>query len=193
MFNASASFYRFLMDVRVIGVFSREKGFLEKGMDFAARLGRIQSNLIFSAPAHVIENCRADYASKLILSSQPDEKFVLNIKLNPLRLFHYALYAGRAKLGIRESNFWNVIDKLEIAGLLSGTEAKESRRLLKFFIGMRHLIGLTVKKNIDSTKLQEDGVDVMAKKLGVNKNGLVEMVKRLSAEMVARARLIIEK
>jgi hypothetical protein len=36
-------------------------------------------------------------------------------------------------------------------------------------------------------------VEEMAKKLGVDKNGLVEMVKRFSAEMVAKARLLIEK
>lgn len=186
MQRSSASFFRFLMDVQVVET-------SVEGNDFSERLKGLQDRLIYNTPDHVLENLVRSFNGIEVRSSQPDNRYLYDIKNNPLRLFHYALYASRAALGIRESNFVQVIDQLQERGNLSVPEANQALQALRLFIGLRHLMGLSLSDTMDSTKITPEALSAIARDLGETEADLRTVIEQQQSNLVNIARTLFER
>ena len=193
MFKASASFFRFFMDVQVTDVHQRDAAQPVTRADYEQRLSALQDRLIFDTPDHLVENCVDSFRGMVYESNTQDRAYLYNIKKNPLRLFHYALYANRATLGIRESNFWQVIDQLQERGQLSVAEANTALRALKLFVGLRHLIGLSTTDTMDSTKITPEVLNTLASLLGETPQDLSAVIERSQEQLVQISRDLIQR
>jgi hypothetical protein len=122
--------------------------------DYEGRLDTLKRNLIFSKPERVIHHALDAFKTDLAPSKE-DAEYIFNIKKNPLRLFHYALYASRAKYGIEESSFWHVVSELRGKGVISKEDEGVAVSILRLFIGLRHLIGISLPDTMDSVKIND--------------------------------------
>ena len=189
MRNTHVSFFRFVMDLRVIDSY-RVNG---EGADYERRLDELKTKLIFSAPDNLRDLCGESYGIDLRRTLEPHADYVYKIKDNPLRLLHYALYASRAKLNIRGSNFWRTIEELERQGLISAEEKEQAKADLGFFINIRHLIGASLEDAADSTKITEEVLATLCRILGEDRAALTAKIEAARQELVDLSRQIFER
>jgi hypothetical protein len=132
----------------------------ENGALYEQKLADIQRRLIYSDPKRMIGFCAESFGEKLKMGVQ-GEDYLFNIKVNPLRLFHYALYASRTSHNITESSFWHVVSELKEKEVISKEDEGVAVSSLKLFLGLRHLIGISLADTKDSVKINDGVIDVL--------------------------------
>ncbi len=188
--KTSASFYRFLMDIRIVDAYKNDADAGADRSEYEKKLDALKDRLVYSLPDQMIADCFESFRQDRHWTSAADGGQVFNIKNNPLRLLHYALYAGRAKLGIRPSSFFEVLEILEKKGVLSNQDKRAALKSLRFFIGLRHLIGVSQLNAVDSAKITDETLDRLASMLGEEKSRLTAIIEETRKEMLEVAQKI---
>lgn len=176
-------FYRILMDARVID----STGPTAVRETYVARIKALQDLLIFSKPKHMIRFC-ADSTWEIL--STPPREGEKEIKKNPLHLFQLALYAIRARQGIRPSNYWRVLHELQKRNIITQEERETAFQSLCLFIELRHLLSFGLSEVEASTFITDKDLELVAQRLGISKQELSEQIELKRSELVEIARKI---
>lgn len=195
VFKASASFFRFFMDVRVIDHVERDAAQPVGRESYEARLRELQDRLIYSTPEHVIQNCLDSFEGDIHASTvrELDREYLFNIKNMPMRLLHYAIYAARARTGIGTSDLWQAMEAMESDGLLTAEEREEADFMLRFFVGLRHMIGLTSTDTMDSTKIDDNVMMALCQATGLEQEELSGLIEQYSGRVIDISMRVFER
>jgi len=164
-FQSSYPFFLFLMDLRILDV-SDAKGTGLKSI-FNKGLEDLRDSLAFSFPDHIEFVARESYKDTELRGPSLKDLRAIDLKKSALRLFHFSLYAARARYGIKASDFWHIIKELEAKGAMQEQEAAAAEKALRFMIRLRHLAGYALTDTFDSAILSDQTLNrlshVMAK------------------------------
>jgi hypothetical protein len=149
MWKSSGAYFGFLMDLQII----EARGKVEKRA-YEEKLYQLQNQAVYQNPEAMIEVSLEMFLDKMKEMGKGDEGEIFKVKDWALRPFYNALYASRAKLGERSPSSLMLLTRLQEKGILSSEERDEAESLLRFFIKLRHLIGLVTweKKEVSTIK-----------------------------------------
>jgi hypothetical protein len=89
-----------------------------------------------------------------LIPIKPGEE--ISIKNDVIRPFYYALCAMRVNTGIREVSMWQILRQAEAIGIIDAGTRQLVEESLKFFIGLRHSIGINQPQAIDTNLVSKD-------------------------------------
>ncbi|HTY13229.1 MAG TPA: DUF294 nucleotidyltransferase-like domain-containing protein [Candidatus Omnitrophota bacterium] len=188
MWLSNGSFFRFLMDLQVVD--SRGK---EKTSFYAHRLDEMREKVNYQNHEAMLELCGESFAERTEEkeSRGPSHPRPFDIKNEALRPFYYALYAARARYGIKTPSPWKAVAELTGLGILSEKEKEAIELAIRFLLDLRHLIGFSIIHAKDSKTLSDEAVRAIAYSRGISDEEVVEKAQAAAATLRAAATKIL--
>lgn len=186
----SDTFFRFIMDIKIEDVCRKDDEAGVERAEYETGLASLQDTLVYSTPDYICSLSADKFLEFLPVVAATAPAKPRDIKNVPLRTLYFALIAGRARLGIRSSDFWEVLDQLRLKGLLSAEEKIRAKQALRLFISLRHLIGVSLVDTADSVTLNDRVIDRLAVLLGEERADLIRVIDKSQEELLSLAKKI---
>lgn len=185
--------YHFLMDMQVLDVSQRDAIRPIPQSDYGSKLEALKDRLAFSVPDHIVYTSGESIRETITNRQKGGGSYVFDLKNEALRLMHFALYAARARFGIRVSDYWQVIADLEKLNVISAAESKQAANALRQLINLRHFMGFASTQTTDSAFVSDRDIKLMSQIAVKDENSMVSDIKRWRDELLAVAKIIYER
>ncbi len=185
MWLSNGSFFRFLMDLQIVDA----RGKL-KTSHYAEKLDAFRDKMTYGNHEAMLELCDESFTQRIdvsdekeVIRSKDGKKAAFDIKNEALRPFYYALYAARAKYGIKFPSPWRTISELESKGKLSASEKKAAEQAISVLLDLRHLIGFSLTQAKDSKTLSDEALGAIAQARGYDKKEILAKAQAAAAAL----------